>query len=160
MARGDLDRSLLLKIMTRLGHLREEYTKNHNSFELLDLLPADIKVNQQTAFAYLKPYLKFLEECGYIRIGGSLLHFGICTLDLTASGQMFVQPDLAEFGKEPLLPAVVRSIEDRIQVLTYPSQEEKSGMLFSLREAVAKQTPDVIAKVLAEIGYKLLRGGS
>lgn len=154
-----MDRELLLKIMTRLGELRKDYTKNHNSFELVDLLPEQVRGNQQNAFAYLKPYFKFLEECGYIKIGGSLAHFGICTLELTAKGQMFVQPELAEFGKEPLLPQVVESIEKSVQVLTYP-EEEKSGMLFRLREAVAKQAPDLIAKALAEIGYKLLKGGS
>ena len=70
MPPGDLDRALLLKIMTRLGELRENYTKNHNSHELLDLLSAEINVNQHTAHAYLKSYLTFLEDCGFIRISG------------------------------------------------------------------------------------------
>ncbi len=32
-------------------------------------------------------------------------------------------------------------------------------MLFRLCDAVAKQAPDIIAKVIAEIGFKLLKGG-
>ena len=74
-------------------------------------------------------------------------------------GQKFVQPELAEFGQKAMLPQVLESIEKSVQVLTYP-EEEKSGMLFRLREAVAKQAPDLIAKALAEIGYKLVKGDS
>jgi hypothetical protein len=70
---------------------------------------------------------------------------------------MFVQPELAEFGQAPLLPRVVKSLEDQIQILTYP-QGEKDGMLFKVREAVAKQAPDLIAKVIVEVGAKILKG--
>ena len=57
-----------------------------------------------------------------------------------------------------MLPQVVKSLENRIQVLTYP-QEEKEGMLYNLREALTKQGPDLNAKVIAEIGYKIVTGG-
>ncbi len=43
-------------------------------------------------------------------------------------------------------------------MLTYP-QEQKDGMLYRLREAIAKQAPDVIAKVIAEVGAKILMDG-
>jgi hypothetical protein len=69
-----------------------------------------------------------------------------------------VQPELAEFGRQPMLPQVVKSLEDQIQVLTYP-QEQKDGMLYALREAIAKQAPDGIAKAIAEVGAKILTGG-
>ena len=38
------------------------------------------------------------------------------------------------------------------------SQEEKSGMLFRLREAIARQAPDVIAKVVSEVGFRIMGG--
>jgi hypothetical protein len=58
-----------------------------------------------------------------------------------------VQPELAEFGKEPMLPQVVKSLEDQFQLLTYP-QEGKNKLLYRLREAVAKQGPDLMAKII------------
>jgi hypothetical protein len=68
-----------------------------------------------------------------------------------------VQPELADVGREPLLPQVVHSLEQSIDVLTYP-EEEKRGMLFRLRDAISKQAPDVIAKVIAEVGFKIMCG--
>jgi hypothetical protein len=58
-----------------------------------------------------------------------------------------VQSELAEFGKEPMLPQVVKSLEDQFQVLTYP-QEDKNKLLYRLREAVAKQGPDLMVKII------------
>jgi hypothetical protein len=37
-----------------------------------------------------------------------------------------------------MLPQVVKSLEEQIQVLTY-AQEQKDGMLYRLREAIAKR---------------------
>jgi hypothetical protein len=53
-----------------------------------------------------------------------------------------------------MFPEVVKSIEEKIQILTYP-QEEKDGMVYSLREAVAKQAPGFIADVLVKIMAKM-----
>jgi hypothetical protein len=58
-----------------------------------------------------------------------------------------------------MFPAVVQSIEQKIAVLTYPD-EEKEGMLFQLREAIAKRAPEVIAKVIVELSSKILTGGA
>ena len=63
-----------------------------------------------------------------------------------------------EFGKEPLLPQVMKSMEDQIETLTYP-QTEKDNMRYRLREAAAKHAPEFFAKVLAEIAYKIFTGG-
>lgn len=69
---------------------------------------------------------------------------------------MFVQPELAEFGREPMLPQVMKSLEHNIQVLTYP-KAEKESMFYRLREAMASQAPDVIAKVIAEVGVAIIK---
>jgi hypothetical protein len=93
-----------------------------------------------------------------VTLSGRLCQSGICKIDITANGNIFVQPELAEFGNEPLLPQVVKSIERQIEVLTYP-QEQKDNMRFRLREALAKQAPDFIAKVFAEIAFRAMKGG-
>jgi hypothetical protein len=38
-------------------------------------------------------------------------------------------------------------------------QEQKDGMLYRLREAIAKQAPDVIARAIAEVGAEILTVG-
>jgi hypothetical protein len=50
-----------------------------------------------------------------------------------------------------MLPQVVKSLEDKIQVLSYP-EAEKNGMLYRLRDALAGEVPDIIAKVIVEVG--------
>jgi hypothetical protein len=79
-------------------------------------------------------------------------------IELTGHGREYLQPELAEFGRVPMLPQVVESIEKQLQVLSYP-QEEKDRLLFRLHESVAKQAPEMIVKIIAEIAVKLLTGG-
>jgi hypothetical protein len=66
---------------------------------------------------------------------------------------MFLQPELAEFGNESLLPDIIKAVEERIQTLTYP-QEEKEGLLYRLREAAAKQGGDALVKIIVEIATR------
>ena len=75
-------------------------------------------------------------------------------LELTPSGERFVQPELAEFGREPMLPQIVNLIENRIGV-SHHSSEEKAGQKFKLREALASGATDLIAKVIVEVGSKM-----
>jgi hypothetical protein len=112
---------------------------------------------QEHTIGYLRQHLVFLQGCGLLRLTGRLCHVGLCTIELTAQGNMFVQPELAEFQKGSLLPQVIDSIEKRLQILSYPD-EEKNGMIFRLREAIANQTPDIIAKVITEIGFRIAAG--
>jgi hypothetical protein len=56
-----------------------------------------------------------------------------------------------------MLPQVVKSLEDKIQVLSYP-EAEKNGMLYRLRDVLAGEVPDIIAKVIVEVGSKALTG--
>jgi hypothetical protein len=125
--------------------------------DLVDLVPERIERDgEQMARNFVNRHLVHLASRGYVTLGDSTVE-GFRVVRLSAEGEMFVQPELAEFGGKPMLPQVVKSIEDEIQVLTYP-QEEKDGMLYRLREAVAKQTPDLIAKVIVEVSSRILTG--
>ena len=66
---------------------------------------------------------------------------------------MFLQPELAAFGNQSLLPDVIKALEERIQALTYP-EEEKEGLLYRMREAVARQRGDFIVKIIMEIASR------
>ena len=101
---------------------------------------------------YVNRHLSFLEQEGYIRIGAKLDETEFGGIDLTAQGQKFVQPQLAEFGQGSMMPQIVKSLEK--EILTYPSAES-DGLLFNLREAVAKQAPDLLVKAIVEIGAKI-----
>jgi hypothetical protein len=150
---ADLQMSLLLRIMKRLGELRDVYPNWVTTPDLLELIPEFVAANgEQRALHYLDRHLVFLEQRGFIAIGTPTLGSSR-TIRLTAEGEMFVQPELAEFGNEPLLPQVVQAIER--QILTYP-EERRSPFLFDLREAIAKNAPDIFAKLVVEILPKLL----
>ena len=69
---------------------------------------------------------------------------------------MLTKKEPVHLLSRPLLPQVMKSLERDIQVLTYP-EAEKEGMLYRLREAMASQAPDVIAKVIAEISVAAFR---
>lgn len=102
--------------------------------------------------AHLDRHVNFLEEERHLKTEPS----GVWrSVRLTSKGQKFVQPELAEFGQQPMLPDVVKSLEK--QILTYP-EEDNAGMLYRLREAVAKNAPDLFAKVIVEIISKAATG--
>lgn len=159
MAQGDLETGLLLRIMGRLGELRDQHPNSMTTPDFLDLVRERVDLHgEQKALWFVDRHLVFLHDRGYIGIGTKALA-GHRAVWLTAEGQMFVQPELAEFGQQPMLPQVVKSLEDKIQVLTYP-QDEKNGMLYRLREAVAKHAPEVIANVIVDLSNKILTGGA
>src|SRR6266850_3925470 len=121
---GDLDVGLLYGIMARLGARRNKNWGLSSAADLVDLMtPTAQLAPENELFFNLDRHASFLEDLGYLEVGSRLLGGGIDEIRLTATGQRFVQPELAEFGNEPLLPRVVESIES--QILTYP--EESRG---------------------------------
>lgn len=155
-----LSLALLYRIMEELGQLRDRAPQLIHADELGDLVEDTGEMaNSDERLMYLKRHLDYLEEAGYLRIGFRTLGGLYGNLKLTVQGQMFVQPELAQFGQQAMLPQVVDCIEDRIQVLTYP-QEEKDGMIYRLRDALAKQAPDMFVKLLVELLPKLISRAS
>jgi hypothetical protein len=77
-------------------------------------------------------------------------------LKLTADGQAFVQPELAEFGR-PVLPAIVNYVEQKIEISMAPT-DQKQTWKYKLREAVAKRAIDAIVDLAAELITRSTRG--
>jgi hypothetical protein len=75
---------------------------------------------------HLSRHLDFLEEAGFVAIKARLGEQDRAGIRLTLNGQRFVQPELADFGREPLLPEVVKGIEQQIHSLTRPIQEKET----------------------------------
>jgi len=154
-ANGDLDLGLLFKIMTRLGELRADRAPFTTSDRLFDLADRADRTDSDQAL-YVDAHLEFLEGRGYVELGAPLIAIQVRTVKLTTNGVMFVQPELADFGQRSIFPEVAKSLER--EVLTYPGENE--GLLFKLHEAFAKNAPDVIAKILVEVGARIARGGT
>jgi hypothetical protein len=154
----DLEKSLLYQIMQKLGTLREEtIVTTSDLFELVEHRKEQLG-GEQKAFSFLSRHLAFLGEMGYVKLGTGTLSTGDRMLSLTAKGQMFVQPELAEFANESLLPDTIKALERRIETsLTYP-EEEKNGLLYKVRRAVAEKSSEVLAKVIVEVGSRLGSG--
>jgi hypothetical protein len=156
MKTGDLDAGLLHRIMVRLGELRETSSAWNPPCEghLMELVQ-DCRTTGQAVLNYLQRHTDYLNERRLLKIvpGAPLYR----VLQLTAKGQTYLQPELAEFGETPILPAVLKGLESKIAVLTYP-EEEKEGMLHRLRDALAERAPDLLVKVLVEVGAKIAEG--
>jgi hypothetical protein len=157
MAKGDLDFGLLVNIMKAIGESRGGRSPIFpiSTGELMDLVSPEVGTGP-AALDHLDRHVDFLRDDHYLTTGAA----GICqSLRLTPKGQKFVQPELAEFGQPAMLPEMVKSVEQQIQILTYPAGE-KEGLLFKLREAVARNAPDLIAKIIVEAGARAIRGGT
>lgn len=156
---GDLDIALLYAIMARAGAMRGRKPEDIGIDELLDLVPPwEGDEEKRAARLCLDRHLRHLQAREFIYYHPTAAEYGASSFRIKIKGELFVQPALAEFGQEPLLPQVVKSLEESVRVSTYP-EEEKSGMLFRLRDAIAKQAPDVIAKAITEVGFRILGGG-
>lgn len=144
-----LDKSLLYKIMRRVGEIESDLPNLAQSVDFLDLTGKTLEQSELKDFLYIDRHLVFLEQCGFLSLGSSTLD-GRRGVRLTHLGNMFIQPELSDFGNQTLLPDIISELEQRIQTLTYP-EEEKNGLLYKLREAIAKQSPDLIVKIMFEI---------
>jgi hypothetical protein len=157
MARGDKDFRLLLSIMKRLGESREEYDWLHTR-DLVSLIPVERqKPDPKEDTVMLDGYLRFLEQKGYVELGTPMIADLNRTVRLTAAGEIFVQPELAQIDNPSILPQLIEAIER--QVLTYP-EVERDGFLFKLKDAIARNSPDLMAKLIVEVLPKLLTGAS
>jgi hypothetical protein len=149
----DLQVSLLMGIMRKLGDRRNLVSELTDTKDFWDLVPELWKSDADSALFYLDRHLVFLIGEGYVSQMGSGNFDGLKIVRLTNRGEKFVQPELAEFGSQPLLPEVVRSIES--EILTYPP-EKRDGFLFELRRAIAQNRADLAAKLLVEVLPKLV----
>jgi hypothetical protein len=142
--------------MIRIGELREKVTPMNPTSEghLMPLMRETEFPNGPAALNHLQKHIDFLADRQLLKIAAGSVYR---SLRLTEKGQTYVQPELAEFGDRPMLPDVVKKLEEKIAVLSYP-EPEKTGMIQSLRQAVSEKAPDLIAKVIVEIGAKLAGG--
>ena len=152
---------VLYRIMDRLKSIGSKFPGFAMSQDLLDLLDC-LSPNGQAAvlpgresYFQLNRYLHFLEQEGYLALDSGSMGGNYYNIKLTSHGQKFVQPELAEFGRAPMLPQVVNYIENRIDISARP-EEEKAGMLVKLRDAMVSGATDVLAKALAEIAGKVM----
>ncbi len=147
-----LDKSLLYKIMRRVGEIEDDHPNLADSTDFLTLIDKPLDQAELKDMLYIDKHLVFLEQCGYLSLG-SPTYDGKRGVRLTALGQMFLQPELAEFGNTSLLPDIIKALEERIQTLTYP-EEEKNGLLYRMREAITKQSGELIVKTIMEIAFR------
>ena len=158
MRTSDLDMSLLYRMMRQLGQLRALPVNqiNTSTFEpLTEKRWMSERYDERNR--YLNRHLEFLQQSGFVSVKAKLGDQDWAGIALTLSGQTFVQPELADFGREPLLPEVVKSIEEQIHALTQPPQE-KETLLFKLRAAISQHAPDLVVKLLIELASKALKG--
>jgi hypothetical protein len=158
--KGNLNFGLLLKIMDQLAELSSDYGGLIMTDRFFALAPEEIRAmgDQKTSY-YIDAHFQFLADRGYVELGQPTMMICVRSVKLTAEGQMFIQPELAEFGQPPMLTQVVNYLENTIEVSPKPN-DEKAGMIVKLRDAIASQATDVIAKTIAEIGVRFLRGGA
>ncbi len=153
MAAGDRDFRVFLAILKYLGEKRDPFTYIQTQ-DLVELFPperqaADARRNMRVMYSYVK----FLEEIGYVKLGTPTLDAN-CTVALTALGEMFLQPELAQLQNPDLLSEMLEAVEN--QILTYPMDDaDRNGFLFKFREALARKAPELAIQLLFEfLKYK------
>ena len=153
----DLSVSSLYRIMARLGELRDVPPSRVSTLELENLVDSGIQfADDIQRRLYIHRHLEFLRDCGYLYPYGTRMGEVASGLKLTADGQAFVQPELAEFGR-PVLPAIVNYVEQKIEISMAPT-DQKQTWKYKLREAVAKRAIDAIVDLAAELITRSTRG--
>ena len=150
-----IDKSLLYRIMRRIGEIENDIPNLTQSTDLLALIDKPLDKAEIKDMLYIDKHLAFLEQCGFLSLGSPTYDMkrGI---RLTALGSIFLQPELAEFTNASILPDIMESLEDRIKTLTYP-EEDKKGLLFQVHEAFTKQKGELVVKALFEVASLVLK---
>jgi hypothetical protein len=149
-----LDRGLMVKMMHRVAELSARPRHFVSAGDLVEMLGGVQDLDE--GYFYINRHLVFLSDLGYLELGDQTMKYGDRRIRITSLGQIFVQPELADFANNTLLPDVIHELEQRIQILTYP-EDKKNGLIFNLREAVTKQAPDLIIKYLAEMSVASMK---
>jgi len=147
-----LDKSFLYRIMRRVGEIEHNVPNLAQSGDLIDLIKKHQDDAELDDLFYVDKHLVFLEECGFLSLG-ALTPDARREIRLTSLGNMFLQPELSEFVNKSLLADIIKAIEESIQTLTYP-EKEKEGLLYRMREAIAKQRGDLIVRIIMEIASR------
>jgi hypothetical protein len=154
--RGDLDYGLLLRIMGKLGEMRDVYPNLVTTSDLLPVMDGEFERSDlQKNLIFISRHLIHLEQRGYVEMGRAMANSGERWVRLTAQGEIFVQPELAEFGNRPATVQVVNYILNKIEI-SVESPEEKASWAYRVRSAAAEQGTDLLAKVIVEAGKKFL----
>src|SRR3990172_3760374 len=132
----DLSVPLLYRIMGRLAELRDSSPSQVSTLKFEDLVEPKF-VDDVSRRVYIHRHFDFLRDCGYLQPYGMRMGTVAYGLELTAKGQMFVQPELGEFG-QPLLPQIVAYVEQRIETTT-AAPNEKEAWHYKLRDAIANR---------------------
>ena len=150
-----IDKSLLYRIMRRVGEIENDIPNLAQSTDLLMLIDKSLDKAEFKDMLYIDKHLAFLDQCGFLSLGSPTYDMkrGI---RLTAHGNIFLQPELAEFTNTSILPDIIDALENRIKTLTYP-EEDKNGLLFQVREAFTKQKGELVVKALFEVASQLLK---
>ena len=154
---ADLSVSLLYRIMARLGELRDVPPSRVSTVQLEHLVDSGLHfADDIQRRLYIHRHLEFLRDCGYLHPYNTTIGEVAHGLKLSADGQAFVQPELAEFGRS-VLPTIVNYVEQKIEISSVPS-EQKQSWKFKLREAVVDRAIDAIVDLLAEVITRSARG--
>ncbi|MCI0721560.1 MAG: hypothetical protein L0338_21695 [Acidobacteria bacterium] len=147
-----IDAELLLRILHRIDQLSERPAgspaKRITTESFVDLvIPAQPRAE---AWGQVNRHLEFLAQEGLISTAGqeafSEKYHGI---SMTAKGQVYLQPELAQFTG-PVWGQVVTIIEQHIHEAPVP-REQKQSWIHKLREAVADQSAQLVTQVIFEI---------
>ena len=144
--------------MWKLGELRDVYPNLVTASDLLPtmsgmpLLQGNIT---QTDLNLIDRHLQHLEGRGYLKMGPAMVNSGERWIRLTAQGEIFLQPELADFGDRPTAIQVVNHFITKIETSSSPP-EEKATWVYKLRSATADRATDLLAKVIVEAGAKFL----
>lgn len=151
----EIDKSLLYRIMRRVGEIENDIPNLAQSTDFVALIDMPLDKAELKDVMYIDRHLVFLEQCGFLSLGSPTYDMkrGI---RLTALGNIFLQPELAEFTNASILPDIIESLEDRIKTLTYP-EEDKNGLLFQVHEAFTKQKSELVVKALFEVVSLILK---
>lgn len=144
-----LDKSLLYKVMRRVEEIESDSSNLADTTDFLEFIGKPLHEAKLNDMSYIDKHLVFLEQCGYLKLSAPTYQVKRC-INLTALGRIFLQPELADFTNKSFLPDIIGALEEQIQTLNYPV-EERDGLLYRLRDAVAKNTPEVIAKIIIEV---------
>lgn len=109
-----IDKSLLYRIMRRVGEIENDIPNLAQSTDLLMLIDKPLDKAEFKDKLYIDKHLAFLDQCGFLSLGSSTYDMKRL-VRLTALGNIFLQPELAEFANASILPDIIESLEDRIK---------------------------------------------
>jgi hypothetical protein len=150
---GDLHVPFLNKVLEKVREAAPVDGDEATCWTFYEFVPPTQRNDERRTKLFVQRHLEYLQQIGLLELGFKNGPGEYLSVQLTAEGRHYVQPELAQFYGD-VLAQLVPEIEAQIDRSALP-EDEKETIKYKFKEALAAHAPDLAVRLMVEILAKV-----